>query len=312
MAVPRVAPPSCAAWLRLRGENHPIVLSHRLHPPAGLPAAQQSWVGHRHNPAVPGGVGSGTRPAKRLSQPEPPNPILSQSKTSKTGTSSGEPLWIQEMGSPARGCGMGQGAARASVSQMQALSSQPVSPSHKDEKRAHTPLPARLLPVPGGRGTPTRFPRCYLRCQPRPERGSAWMQPEGSRGGAKSRCSRGRPPGSRRRSLTCPPGPTEPGEGRAAPDGIMGSRAANPADPRVGGAGRASPSYREGGAGHNGAGLCGRGETEARSDAGGHRGAARRSAWPHLQLERPLSALGGGQALGGRMRIAEGRWKHGG
>lgn len=241
MAVPRVAPPSCAAWLPLRGENHPIVLSHRLHPPAGLPAAQQSWVGHRHNPAVPGGVGSGTRPAKRLSQPEPPNPILSQSKTSKTGTSSGEPLWIQEMGSPARGCGMGQGAARASVSQMQALSSQPVSPSHKDEKRAHTPLPARLLPVPGGRGTPTRFPRCYLRCQPRPERGSAWMQPEGSRGGAKSRCSRGRPPGSRRRSLTCPPGPTEPGEGRAAPDGIMGSRAANPADPRVGGAGRASP-----------------------------------------------------------------------
>lgn len=142
------------------------------------------------------------------------------------------------------------------------------------------------------------------------------MQPE--RSGGRAFAAGAAPLGVRSRALTCPPGPTEPEEGREAPDGIMRSRAANPTDLRrgEGWGGRASPPscYREGeaaggegrngGSGGNGAEPCGRGETEARS-AGGGGGTGR----PQLQLERPMSAQGGKQPPGGKMRIAEGRWK---
>lgn len=132
-------------------------------------------------------------------------------------------------------------------------------------------VPARLLPVPGCGGPPPRFPCCYLRCQSCPEQGSAWMQPE--RSGGRAFAAGAAPPGVRSRALTCPPGPTEPEEGREAPDGIMRSRAANPTDLRrgEGWGGRASPPscYREGEAAGGKGGTGGAGATGRDPAAGG-------------------------------------------
>lgn len=173
---------------------------------------------------------------------------------------------------------------------------------HKDEMRA-CPAPARARVR---RPPPPGFPVVTSDASPVRSREAPGCSRSGAGDGP---LQPGPPPPSvRSRALTCPPGPTEPEEGREAPDGIMRSRAANPADLRrgEGWGGRASPPscYREGeaaggegrngGSGGNGAGPCGRGETEARSAGGGGAPDGLSSSW-----RVPCRPRGAGSHRGG-------------